>query len=205
MCVFCVSLLYLVLEKLINWLNRQDMEFKNNNKLANCKSSQLCEMHNVEKTISTKDKLIILKSYDCAKDYRPLKNKKIKLHKLRFIKNSPENCDSIDSIKNVRKKSAAKRAEKKQQYQSSKKNKPVEEVIESVKCEESFESWSNESSVMQWLKSIKVPIKKVSTRNKSLYLIQNRICSFYSLIIFANKIRVSKGLEPFYVDGITEC
>jgi hypothetical protein len=160
-----------------------------NNEICASNAEQLCELHNNRKSILT-----ISKAGDFVKTYHPLKRKKIKSHRLRFVPDviCMPNCHSMGNA--TTDDTAA--------------NKAVEPDILSRKYtvtpfykHKKQNMWSTEDDVIDWLLSIGVHVKRVSLQR---YVLMNRACFLNSVVVFANRKRIEMGLEPFYFRGITE-
>lgn len=156
------------------------------------KNNRLCsETENIfggelhDKNMYSRARLLAVKSQDSVKSYHPLKQKKVKLHRLKFVnsdklyENSPENI-----LKNDCKNAS-------QEISCSRKN-----------CNDNTnENWSTVDEVVTWLASIGIRIKKLSYQT---YILKNRKCFLNTVLLFANKKRIEIGLKPFYIRGITE-
>ncbi|MDR1236432.1 MAG: hypothetical protein LBJ96_05515 [Holosporaceae bacterium] len=159
------------------------MKCLKNNELELHSKSQLCETHNGNSSTKKKTKLVTHKSYSCTKAYHPLKRKKVKLHKLKFA--------SDDSIIDLQK--AIKILE-------TTGNPIVSKRYGTVYSKKRGE-WSSESEVIDWLIFIKTNIKKINAKE---FFLNDRVCTFGEIVVFANKKRREMGAKPFYVEGITE-
>lgn len=148
---------------------------------------QLCESHNDKEVPYRKTQLFISKSCNCVKLYHPLKQKKIKLHRLRFVSSS-ELIEIDNKNASVVNNSDIKILSKRY-------------AITPIKVSKKQSAWSTESDVIEWLLSIKIKIKRKSSRE---FFLKDRVCFFNSVLVFANKKRVEMGIEPFYLEGLTE-
>jgi hypothetical protein len=61
--------------------------------------------------------------------------------------------------------------------------------------------WASEHDVMSWLVSIGVDVKCTIS---GTYVCGGKVCSLNHVLIMANKKRIELGLDPFYVEGVTE-
>ena len=61
--------------------------------------------------------------------------------------------------------------------------------------------WVHEIKVINWLEEIGIKVKQLSSES---YSVNNRLCTFTQLLVFANRKRVNMGLNPFCVAGKTE-
>jgi hypothetical protein len=61
--------------------------------------------------------------------------------------------------------------------------------------------WANEDDVIGWLASVGIGIKCIAAKR---YIFRDRVCSINHIMIAANKKRLELGLDPFYVEGVTE-
>jgi hypothetical protein len=127
------------------------------------------------------------KSYNYVKTYHPLKRKKIKLHKFKCV-SGVNHSDSPEDIKILK-------IEGKGNSILSKRY-----CTNTGKTEKSGR-WSNQEEIINWLASVDVKVKRI---NAFQFLLENRICKFNYIAIFANKKRLELGLSPFYIEGITE-
>ena len=143
-----------------------------NNKLKMSNIEQLCKLHNDKEVPYRKIRLYISKSHNFAKSYHPLKQKKVKLHRLKFI--SCKGCadafgdDRDCSIKNN---SDVKILSKKY-------------TATAIKNSSKQSIWSTENDIIRWLLSINVEIRKKSSQK---YFLQDRICYLNNVLVFANK------------------
>jgi hypothetical protein len=152
-----------------------------NRELISSSNEKLCETHNGKANSSQKVKLLAYKTRDSMKTYRPLKRKKIKLHKLKFIQNAFER-DLNSAIKTL--------------------DKIGDPILSKRYCAAKFsDNWSGEEEIINWLASINIKIKRLGA---SKFLLEDKICSLSRLVVFTNKKRSELGLSPFYVEGITE-
>ncbi|MDR1561049.1 MAG: hypothetical protein LBS23_01695 [Holosporaceae bacterium] len=158
-----------------------------NKKLKKIGSKKLCKTHNDKKTDDHKIKLSTYKSYNLAKFYHPLKNKEIKTHKLKFVRN----------IYDFKKLCNAKKTFYK--YNSIATKIYCSDVAEAEQDQQAI--WTNEIEVVDWLTSIGVAVKRIAAKR---YILKNRICFINHVLVFANRKRIELGLKPFYIEGITE-
>ncbi len=136
-----------------------------------------------EKDSKKRLRLYVFRSQKFIKTYHPLKQRNVKLHKLRFTSKGEEAAVSFfEKIKN--KKNALAVTSEKQTIISLNNMNPV-----------------NENVVIKWLTSVGIEIKQISSTK---YLLKDRICFFKNVLILANKTRVEMGLPPFYIDNISE-
>ncbi|MDR0753697.1 MAG: hypothetical protein LBE95_03465 [Holosporaceae bacterium] len=135
--------------------------------------------------MSQKIKLSMYKLYDHTKTYHPLKRKKIKFHKLKFVINGNV-CDLSKAIKTLKEGGSDILSKR---YSINKSEFARQN------------NWSNEEEIINWLDSINIKIKRI---NSFQFLLKNKVYSFNSVVIFANKKRLELGLSPFYIEGITE-
>jgi hypothetical protein len=61
--------------------------------------------------------------------------------------------------------------------------------------------WATRDEVVNWLFSVGIEVK-YGTENR--YIIMGRVYSINHIMILANKKRIELGLEPFYMEGVTE-
>lgn len=161
-----------------------------NNKLGTKIAVQLCKIHNDNNDSKEKLRLYTLRNQKFIKTYHPLKQKKVKLRKLKFIAGTAA-VDNLDFHSEV--------GEEKGSSSSSN--------MLSKKCRimpldrSSSTEWANENTVMTWLISVGVDIKQISSTQ---YFLKNRVCLFNNVLIFANRKRVEMGLKPFYISSILE-
>lgn len=52
------------------------------------------------------------------------------------------------------------------------------------------------SDVLNWLRVCKIDFKK---HNEQIYVLENTYCSFYHILVFANRLRLERGLPIFAV------
>ncbi|MDR2723888.1 MAG: hypothetical protein LBB25_01610 [Holosporaceae bacterium] len=161
------------------------MKSLKNNVLVLQDKKQLCKMHNGKNHSSQKIKLLMYKSYNHAKTYHPLKRKKIKLHKLKFV----PDIVSRDSIRNVKSSEMIENNVLSKRYSVNRDRLSKQN------------NWSSKEEIINWLTSIDIKIKRINTFQ---FLLKNKIYSFNYIAIFANKKRLELGLSPFYIEGITE-
>jgi hypothetical protein len=176
------------------------------------------------------------------KNYHPLKRKKIKLHKFKFVSNLIE-YKINQTIKGVElqndvilsKRYGLKSRDTICTLKRHMSNSALEESDRLVgkpdksdrysKCNEhsnhnsynSYNShnnpdkpddsktkggWSSKKEIMDWLASINIEVKQIHSVK---FLLADKICTFGSIVILANKKRKELGLSPFYIEGITEC
>lgn len=159
------------------------MIFLKNNELFTQRSKQLCKIHNDKKNDERRVPLSIFKSHNFVKSYHPLKQKKIKLHRLKFVHESYLYAEVLEKTEKIKKK-------------GDKKFSITMQTKTDIRT-----SWSTEHDIIEWLLSIGVQIKKTSTKK---YILKNRICFLNNVLVFANKKRIEIGLEPFYLSGLTE-
>jgi len=164
------------------------MILSKNNRLSQQNPRQLTQISNKKKKANEKIRISTFKSGDTIKSYHPLKQKKIKLHRLNFISNKYYNpgfagedqkC-GVDFVINAHKK----------KYMSASSNAESDKYL-----------WSTEADVVEWLLSVGVQIKKISSQK---YILKDRICFISSVLVHANKKRRETGLEPFYLSEYTE-
>ena len=113
--------------------NSQDMKVLKNNTLNLQSKKNLCKTHNGKKQSTQKVKLIMYKSYNHIKTYHPLKRKKIKLHKFKFVPNV-----AVNGILSRRYCITATEPDK-------------------------FNKWSNEEEIISWLASVNIKVKRISS------------------------------------------
>jgi hypothetical protein len=168
--------------------NRQDMISIKNNGLAKINVEQLCETHNGKRAHCRKVRLSTSKSRIFAKTFHPLKQKKIKLHKLKFVSESEYYANVIKeeqpTIKNTGNVLSIR-------YTTA--------PIKTNKLEKQI--WSTEFDIINWLLTIGVKIKRISSQK---YFLKDRICFLNNVLVFANRKRIEMGLEPFYLENLTE-
>ncbi|GHU24634.1 hypothetical protein FACS189472_17620 [Alphaproteobacteria bacterium] len=150
-----------------------------NNMLDVATNEKLCEIPNA-KRYKKKSRLLFSKSYHFAKSYHPLKGQKVKLNKINFIRPRDINCNDNKNDNQVLTK----------RYKPFPLPPPTKSSI-----------WTDESKVLEWLISIGVQIKRISTKE---YFLTDRLCSINHVLVFANKKRIDLGLPPFYMEGLTE-
>ncbi|MDR0556161.1 MAG: hypothetical protein LBG20_04140 [Holosporaceae bacterium] len=158
------------------------MKSLKNNILPSRGKKKLCKTHNDKNSSLQKVKLTGYKSYDFAKVYHPLKRKKVKLNRLKFVPNTiyPSIHRAIKILEET--------------------GTPIlSQRYRSIGSGEG--QWSNEENIVNWLISTGTEIKRINTVH---FMLKNKICSFNYVVIFANKKRLEMGLKPFYVEGITE-
>jgi hypothetical protein len=109
-----------------------------------------------------------------VKTYHPLKRKKIKLHKFKFV--SDIISRNLSEIATTR-----RRIGKDGFYEQN--------------------NWSSAEEIMDWLASVGIKIKRI---NSFQFLLKNKAYSFNYIVLIANKKRLELGLTPFYIDGVTE-
>ena len=121
----------------------------------------------------------MLKSQSCIKTYHPLKNRKVKLHRLKFVCDNELGSFFSQDIK----------------YREflSKRFK-----VKSGKVEQ---FWTTEEKVVNWLRSIGIQIRRIPS---GLYVINDKGYNMNAMLLFANKQRATRGLPPFYMEGLTE-
>ena len=121
----------------------------------------------------------MLKSQSCIKTYHPLKNRKVKLHRLKFVCDNELGSFFSQDIK----------------YREflSKRFK-----VKSGKVEQ---FWTTEEKVVNWLRSIGIQIRRIPS---GLYVINDKVYNMNAMLLFANKQRATRGLPPFYMEGLTE-
>ena len=160
-----------------------------NNDLKNLNSKQLCKLHNGKEIPYRRTRLYISKSHNFAKSYHPLKQKKIKLHRLKFV--SCTGCAAIaDKSTDFSIKSSYDVKILSKKYTAT-----------PIKISKKQSIWSTENDIIEWLLSINVDIRRKSQQK---YFLKNRICFLNNVLVFANKKRIEMGLDPFYLDGLTE-
>ena len=162
-----------------------------NNKLGTKITDQLCKIHNGNNDSKEKLRLYTLRNQKFIKTYHPLKQKKVKLRKLKFVSGTAAVGD-FDSYSEVG------REEKGCNSSNilSKKYRVMPLLDHSSSTE-----WADENTVVTWLISIGVDIKQISPTQ---YFLKNRVCLFNNVLIFANRKRVEMGLKPFYISSILE-
>ncbi|MCR5225257.1 MAG: hypothetical protein K6C34_04195 [Alphaproteobacteria bacterium] len=140
---------------------------------------KLCKTHNDKNVSQRKIKLCALKSQSCIKTYHPLKNRKVKLHRLKFVHDDELGTFFSQDIK----------------YREflSKRFK--------VNVGKNQQFWATEEKVVDWLRSIGIHIRRIPN---GMYIIDNKAYNINSMILFANKRCTELGLPPFYIDGLTE-
>ncbi len=155
-----------------------------NNELETSNSEQLCKLHNDKEVPYRKMRLYISKSHNFAKSYHPLKQKKIKLHRLKFV-----SCISCADGNNNNIRNNCSIGILSKRYTAT-----------PIKISKKQSVWSTENDVIEWLLSINVEIRRRPHRE---YFLKDRICFLNNVLVFANKKRIEMGLEPFYLDGLT--
>ncbi|MDR1375373.1 MAG: hypothetical protein LBJ45_00980 [Holosporaceae bacterium] len=155
-----------------------------NNALKNLSEEKLCETHNDKKSHQNKIKLSTRKAYNYTKVYHPLKNKEVRLHRLKFVKffcyagiHSKNDAFSPEPASRLRKMP-----------------RPHHKVVSPKK-------WSTEDDVLNWLASIGIEVKRGAGDS---YVVRNKVYSINYIMVLANRKRIESGLEPFYVYGVTE-
>jgi hypothetical protein len=165
--------------------NGWGMKSLKNNALSSANKRQLCKTHNGKSPSSQRAKLSIHKSCSRIKIYHPLKRKKIKLHRLKFVQDVVI-YDFSALVKTLKTDGC--------------------DILSKRYCTSNGPSskndiWSSEEDVINWLVSVNVEIKRITAFQ---FLLENKICSLNHVLVFANKKRVELGLNPFYMEGITE-
>ncbi|MDR0581036.1 MAG: hypothetical protein LBG04_02905 [Holosporaceae bacterium] len=150
------------------------MKSLKNNALDLQNKKQLCKTHNGKNSSSQKIKLSMYKSYNHVKTYHPLKRKKIKLHKFKFVSDIIHHDSS--EIATTRRRVGRDRFHEQN-------------------------NWSSAEELINWLTSVGIKIKRI---NSFQFLLKNKVYSFNYIALFANKKRLELGLTPFYIDGVTE-
>lgn len=156
-----------------------------NKELDKRSTTKLCKIHNDNNSLGEKLRLYAFRNQKFIKTYHPLKQKKVKLRNVKFVpqrnaQNMLSNGEKIKEYSVVVTKGYT--------------------AVPSKKAETKSE-WATEKSVVDWLTSVGIEIKKISTTQ---YFLRNRICLFNNVLIFANRKRVEMGLHPFYISGIVE-
>ena len=159
-----------------------------NNRSSQSNAKKLRRSLDNNKKSNSKIRLSIFKSCDSVKFFHPLKQKKIKLHRLRFISNEYYNPEFMDKVKTGTVSLVINIP-------------PSEYVIRPQNTNIDRYSWSTETDIVEWLRSIGVQVKKISSQK---YMLKDRICLINNVLVFANKKRIETGLEPFYLDEYTE-
>ncbi|MDR2646480.1 MAG: hypothetical protein LBC04_04935 [Holosporaceae bacterium] len=154
-----------------------------NNALDLQSKKQLCKTHNDKNSSSQKIKLSMYKSYNHVKTYHPLKRKKIKLHKFKFVSDITRHDLSkvAATLKTISDNALSQRYRRDKLHKQS--------------------NWSSTEEIIDWLASVDIKVKRM---NSFQFLLRNKIYSFNYIALFANKKRLELGLAPFYIDGITE-
>lgn len=153
------------------------MPLLKNNKLSSDNNQIFNKIENDKKKY-IKTRLYTFKAQNFTKSYHPLKQKKIKLHKLKFVNNT----------------------EIYKEYSKNRNN--FYNNLKRQKCNTSYcENWSTIDEVVKWLISIGIQIKRTSMNT---FILENKVCFLNSVIVFANKKRTEAGLVPFYIAELTE-
>ena len=151
-----------------------------NKELDSEDKKNLCKTHNVNNGSVKKLRLYAFRNQKFIKTYHPLKQKKVRLLDLKFVLNTKKNRDNLSN----------------NDFILSKKY-----TINPIKKTKEENQWVDEKTVLEWLISIGTEIKKISNKQ---YLLNNQVCSFFNILIFANRKRISMGLPTFYIDNIIE-
>jgi hypothetical protein len=156
-----------------------------NNALDLQNKEQLCKTHNGKNSSSQKIKLSMYKSYNHIKTYHPLKRKKIKLHKFKFVSDITRHdlSETAITLKTIGNNALSERYD----------------IYRSKLHKQN--NWSSTEEIIDWLESVDIKVKRI---NSFQFLLRNKIHSFNYIVLFANKKRLELGLTPFYIDGITE-
>lgn len=161
-----------------------------NNKLDTKNTDQLCKIHNGNNNSKEKLHLSTLRNQKFIKTYHPLKQKKVKLCKLKFVSGTAK-VSAINSHPDI---------EPEEKWSNSSNVLSKKYRIMPLDNSSSTE-WADENTVVTWLISIGVDIKQISSTQ---YFLKNRVCLFNNVLIFANRKRVEMGLKPFYISSILE-
>ena len=161
-----------------------------NNKLDTKNTGQLCKIHNGNNNSKEKLHLSTLRNQKFIKTYHPLKQKKVKLRKLKFVSGTAE-VSAINSHSEI---------EPEEKWSNSSSVLSKKYRVMPLDYSSSTE-WADENTVITWLISIGVDIKQISSTQ---YFLKNRVCLFNNVLIFANRKRVEMGLKPFYISSILE-
>lgn len=73
-----------------------------NKELATSNKTKVCEIHNDKNVVPKKIKLCTLKSHACIKTYHPLKNKRVKLHRLKFVCNQDIDISLLKKVQVIK-------------------------------------------------------------------------------------------------------
>lgn len=162
-----------------------------NNELDTKSIDSLCKTHNGNKNSKEKLRLYTHRNQKFIKTYHPLKQKTVKLRKLKFVSGTAavNNIESYSGIETEGKGSNSNNV-------LSKRYNNIMAIDHSSSTE-----WADENTVVTWLISVGIEIKQISS---SQYFLKNRICLFNNVLIFANRKRVEMGLTPFYIRSILE-
>lgn len=147
----------------------------------------LCKIHNGNNNSKEKSRLYTFRNQKFIKTYHPLKQKKVKLRKLKFTSGTAAVNVSGHLNKEAEDKIYGNILSRRYRIM------PIDHF--------SSTEWADENTVITWLISIGIEIKQISSTQ---YLLKNRICLFNNVLIFANKKRVERGLSPFYISSILE-
>ncbi len=150
-----------------------------NKELTASNKTKMCETHNDKNVTQRKTKLCVLKSHACIKTYHPLKNKRVKLHRLKFV------CNQDIDVSLQKRRGGNEIFSKRFKVLSGK-----PEL-----------TWSTESEVVEWLNSVNIPVKRLPS---GCYIIDEKMLNINAMLLFANKKRAERGLPAFYIEGITE-
>ena len=144
----------------------------------------LRKTYSEKRNVLDKIKLSTRKAYNYSRVYHPLKNKKIRLHRLKFVK---EFCLAWPSNENNLFLRELPLPSRRISHQTNK--------IRYTKM------WVTEDDVVNWLSSVGEKIKCITDGK---YILRNKVYSINHIIILANRRRVELGLKPFYIEGVTE-
>ncbi|MDR3187048.1 MAG: hypothetical protein LBT63_01280 [Holosporaceae bacterium] len=158
-----------------------------NNGLKVSRKKKLYEIHNDKKVVQDKIKLSTYKAYDYSKIYHPLKNKKVRLHRLKFV-------DAFCCMEFYGKDDEPTQAQAISMREISRRRRKIRA--------KSKRKWASGEEVVNWLASVGIEVKHEA---EDRYIIKGRVYAANHIMVFANKKRIELGLEPFYMEGITEC
>ena len=161
-----------------------------NNELDAKSIDLLCEIHNGNKNSKEKLRLYTHRNQKFIKTYHPLKQKTVKLRKLKFVSGTAT-VNNIEPHSGI---GIEKKGSNSDNLLSKRYN------IMTLDHSSSIE-WADENTVVTWLISVGIEIKQISSTQ---YFLKNRICLFNNVLIFANRKRVEMGLTPFYISSILE-
>lgn len=124
--------------------------------------------------------LLTYHSSEYKSTYHPLKHRRVKTEKIKYIFDIPWKMISN------KKQSLTRRY-----------------VADIANSEFGFEDITgNEYVMLDWLKSIGIGVEEIQPK---LYAIDGCRCSFGYVLLFANKQRIERKLKPFFVSWLCEC